>query len=72
MMDTQISPDDIIISCNGFTYNVGSEDHGFICRSDDIEVVEHRIKQWMEDNNWFPSIWMMNDHGNIDPFHLEI
>lgn len=31
---------------------------------DDVEAIEF-IKLWMEENKYWPNVWMVSDHGNI-------
>jgi hypothetical protein len=32
--------------------------------SDDVEAIEF-VKLWMEENKYWPNVWMVSDHGNI-------
>ena len=67
-----VSPDDIVISSNGFKYSIGSQDHGFLGENEDYEKVIEIIEEWCELHNWYPDIWLESDHGNLDgPYSLE-
>jgi len=36
----------------------------------DEEAVE-ALKEWMEKNQYWPGVWYVSDHGNINPFTLD-
>lgn len=63
------SEDDIIINDNGFKSVVrcGNE---LVYEGNDTEEMEQAIRDYMEDQQWFPNIWQVNDHGNISMYTL--
>lgn len=64
--------DDIVISSNGWKYSIGSEDHGFIGEFEEWDDAVKAVKEWMKKNNWYPNIWTMSDHGNLDgPYSID-
>lgn len=66
------SPDDFIISSNGWKYSVGSEDHGFLGEFEEMDDVIENIEEWMKNNNWVPNIWIESDHGNLSgPYSID-
>lgn len=54
--------DDIIISDNGVTC-AGKIITNAVEWDDQCEA----IKAWMQENKFYPSVWMLSDHGN---YHL--
>lgn len=65
-MDSSPDPDDIIISSRDNLYIVGSEDHGYIGDYEEMEEALESVKNWKKENNYFPTIWFVSDHGNMD------
>ena len=63
------SPDDFVISSNGWKYSIGSEDHGFLGEFEEMDNVIENLEKWMKDNNWYPNIWLESDHGNLSGPH---
>lgn len=61
-----VTPDDIIISSRDNLYIVGSEDHGYIGDYEEMEEALESVKNWKKENNYFPTIWFVSDHGNMD------
>ena len=60
------SPDNFYASCNGFNYCVGSEDHGYLGTFPHSDAVLNAVRDWAEQNNWYPELYFVSDHGNID------
>jgi hypothetical protein len=61
-----ISPDDFVISSNGFKYKLGSQDYGFLGEFDEVEQALLALKGWCNINQYWPSLYFVNDHGNVD------
>ena len=59
-------PNNIYAVSNGFKYSVGSEDHGFIGEFVEFDDVLCAVRDWSEQNNWYPELYFVSDHGNID------
>jgi hypothetical protein len=71
--DTSLSEDepqedDCIIQSNGFTLSVscGGE---FIGEFEEDEDAYNAVKNWKEENNWYPNTWFISDHGNVSLVH---
>lgn len=64
--------DDFVISSNGWKFSVGSEDHGFIGDFVEWDDAVAALKEWMEKHKWYPNVWTMSDHGNLNgPFSVD-
>ena len=68
-MDLEPSSEDIVITtegrlgCRYVAYYSGRA----IATAIEYGDVETMLKTWMETNKYWPSIWILSDHGN---FHL--
>lgn len=59
--------EDIIVNENGNAYYAGKK----ICGPNkDYGTDFKAIKAWMDDNNYWPNIWTVNDHGNISLYSV--
>lgn len=70
----EITTDDFVISNSGplgSKYSLGSQDYGFLGEFDEMDEALLAFKCWCEANNWYPSLYFMSDHGNIDPIDSE-
>ncbi len=56
--------EDICISSNGFKYSVGIVNGEFIGEFGPYDDAENAVKNWMRENNFFPNVWSISDHGN--------
>lgn len=63
--------DDFVISSNGWVYSLGSEDYGFQGEFESVSDALEAFKNWTEDNNYWPSLYFMSDHGNVDAIDYE-
>lgn len=63
--------DDIVISSNGWRYNVGSEDYGHLGTFEEWDDAIRTVKDWMEENQHWPQLWFMSDHGNYSKIDAE-
>ncbi len=50
----------------GNKFSLGSEDHGFLGDFIEYDDVLCAVRDWAETNNWFPNLYFVSDHGNID------
>lgn len=62
----EITTDDFVISCNGFKFSVGSQDYGFLGDFDEMEQALLAFKCWCDTQQYYPSLYFENDHGNVD------
>ena len=58
--------DNFYATSNGFKFSVGSEDHGYLGDYVEYDDVLNAVRSWSEDNNWFPELYFVSDHGDID------
>ena len=63
-MDNLIQDDDYVISDSG---RLGSDYYVTVINNEfcNYEEMIKAIKRHMDENNWWPSVWYVNDHGNI-------
>lgn len=66
MEDPQPDEEDIFISDTG---NLGSITiatwcHKIIARDSERMQVERKVKAWMEEQEYWPNVWFVSDHGN--------
>lgn len=69
MESDEPSEDDIIINDNGFK-NVVRCGNELVYQGTDTEQMEQAIRDYMEEKQWFPTIWHVNDHGNTSVYTL--
>jgi Zn finger protein HypA/HybF involved in hydrogenase expression len=68
--ETRYEPDDIndaFISCDGWRYFVSAAGEN-IGEFEDFSDVEEALKAWMKRNNWYPTVWYIDDHGGVEPY----
>jgi len=67
MPENEQSEEDIYIHDERGQTIASSPAHGIIAKQigDDWEMLYADIDQWMIDNNFFPSVWWVSDHGNV-------
>ena len=59
---------DIFINDDWLTaYYAGKQ----IVAVDDPHEIDAAIRDWMEKNTYWPSVWWVSDHGNVHPYKLE-
>jgi hypothetical protein len=61
---------DAFIQSNGFRYSVSASGE-FIGEYTDIYDAEEALKDWMEGNKFWPSVWFVSDHGNVSVHMME-
>ena len=61
---------DIAIQCNGWKYSVGVIGEKHIGTFEEYEDAVQAVKDYMEDNQFWPSVWFVSDHGNVSPTDL--
>ena len=68
----EISPDDFVIEdCTRGGYNLGSQDYGFLGNFTEMDNALIAFKGWCKENNYFPSLYFMSDHGNLTPIDYD-
>jgi hypothetical protein len=60
------NPDNFYAVSNGFKYSVGSEDNGFLGDFVEFDDVLEAVREWSEANGYFPELYFVSDHGNVD------
>jgi len=50
----------------GSKISLGSPEHGHIGTFVEHDDVLAAMKEWAENNDWFPDLFFVSDHGNID------
>lgn len=62
--------EDCFIASNGYEESVSCEGR-FIAEFKELHDAIQCVKQWQKDNQYFPNVWWVSDHGNIFPVILE-
>jgi hypothetical protein len=62
--------DDCIISSDGFKYNVSCGGK-HLAEFGDMDKALDVVKNWREENQFWPTIWFVSDHGNYWPIDEE-
>lgn len=70
--EVEMVPDDIVIYCDGNYYHVSEKENKYIGKFGDIRDAEKAILKWMENNKYWPAVWFISDHGNIDLYRISI
>lgn len=52
-----------VVSCEGKVI--------YSSRGSDYEEMERAIREWMERQSYWPSVWHVSDHGNVSPYVFE-
>ena len=60
---------DIFIESNGSKLSVSAAGK-FIGSFVEDEDAQQSAKDWMNKNNWFPSVWFVSDHGNVSEYSM--
>lgn len=70
--DEMDEPDDsdIFINSNGMKNTVTCEGDT-IYIGNDYAAMESAIKEYMEENQFWPGIWEISDHGNVSRYTLD-
>ena len=71
VVDDGPSPEDIMIDSSGNGYSVRVVEGKSLGKFTSIVQAERAIKKYMEKNDFYPSIWIVNDHGNVSPYSLD-
>jgi hypothetical protein len=69
----EYSPNDIVISSNGWKFNVGSEEYGHIGEFEEENDAYKAAYAWMKKNKFYPNVWLQDDHGGMelaDPYEF--
>jgi len=61
-----LNPDNFYAVSNGFHYDVSSEDHGHLGTFVEYDDVLVAVRDWAEANDWYPELYFVSDHGNVD------
>ena len=65
----EITHEDFVISDSGplgSMCSLGSQGYGFIGEFDEMSQALTAMKAWANENQYWPNLYYMNDHGNID------
>lgn len=60
--------DDAYIASTGPLYSMYSlsVEGRFVDEFDSLDKAKAALREWTEQNNFYPNLWLVNDHGNID------
>lgn len=62
----EIEDGDYVISSNGNSLSVSIKDTKWLFNCIEFEFALEQIKKHMESNQYWPNIFYVNDHGNVD------
>jgi hypothetical protein len=52
------------------SYGHLGSDSGFFYQGKEIAKTEEELKSWMEAQGYWPSVWSISDHGNVEPYSM--
>ena len=64
--------EDITIASNGFKHSVGIVNGEFIGEYTEYQDAENAVKDWMTENQFFPNVWNISDHGNATLLNITV
>ena len=73
-MSYQFSENEYYLDCDdsffaevrGNKYEVGSIDYGYLGSFVEFDDVLCAVRDWAEANDYYPELYFVSDHGNID------